>query len=193
MPLVLGVGASRMCRSARLRVAWRTYSCAGRDRWRAYGVAADDPSLGIRPSQRGRHSSALRRLGTARRAGNDLLAHRHGEWVRPALEPFAMAACWDRPIHRWRCCSCPTGVSGRRCAERRRGHSPASPSLSGYRWWILDHVMPPSVVRHAAAGRAPTCTSASPVRASVKTMSNQTSSLPSSRSGCHVAPPSAVR
>src|SRR5438093_7175947 len=27
MPLVLGVGASRMCRTARLRVAWRTRSC----------------------------------------------------------------------------------------------------------------------------------------------------------------------
>lgn len=185
MPLVLGVGASRMRRSARLRVARRTRSCPGRHRWCAHGVAADDPSLGIRPSQRGRRSSALRRLGTARRAGHDLLAHRHGERMRPALEPFAMAACRDRHVHQRHRRSCPTGVSGRRCAS--------VPSLRCYRWWILDHVVLPSVVRQASTAPPPTCTSASPVRASVKTTSNQTSSFPSGRSGRHVAPPSAVR
>jgi len=127
MPLVLGVGASRMCRSARLRVAWRTRSCAGRHRWRAYGIAADDPSLGVRPSQRGWRSSGLRLLGTARRAGNDLLAHRHGERMRPALEPFAMAACRDRHVHRRHRRSCPKGVSGRRCESARHRRLSAHP------------------------------------------------------------------
>jgi hypothetical protein len=122
MPLVLGLGASRMCRGARLRVAWRTRARAGRHRWRAHGVAADDPSLGIRPSEWGWRPSALRRLGAARWARHDLLAHRHGEWMRPALEPFAMAACRDRPLHWWRCCSCPTGVSGRLLRECRTVH-----------------------------------------------------------------------
>lgn len=125
MPLVLGVGACRMCRGARLRVAWRTRTCAGCRRWRAHGVAADDPSLGVRPSQRGWRSSALRRLGTARRAGDDLLAHGDGEWMRPALEPLAMAACRDRPVHRWRRCSRPKGV--RDFIARLFGMTPGSP------------------------------------------------------------------
>src|SRR5882724_2769751 len=52
----------------------------------------NDPSFCVRPAQRRRGSTPLRRLGATCRAGHDLLAHRNGKWMRPALESLAMAS-----------------------------------------------------------------------------------------------------
>ena len=110
LPLVLGVGASRMCCCARLRVVRRTPARTGRRGWRTDGVAADDSPLGVRPPQRRWRSFALRRLGATRRAGHDLLADRNGKWMRPALEPLAMASPRHRDVHRRHRRPRPTGV-----------------------------------------------------------------------------------
>jgi hypothetical protein len=130
LPLVLGVGATRIWRRARLRVVRRSPARAGSCGGRADGVAADDPPLGVRPPQRRWRSTALRRVGTTRWARHDLLAARSRKRVRPAPEPVAMAACRDRVGYRRHRRPCPTGLRrlGRiriRVGWRRRTTGPA--------------------------------------------------------------------
>ena len=104
LPLVLGVGARRLCCCARFRVARRTRTRAGRRDRMADGFAACDPPFRVRTPHGWRRPSSVRRLAATCRSGHDLLADRKGEWMRTALEPVAVAVCRARVVrrrHRW--------------------------------------------------------------------------------------------
>ena len=69
-----------------------------RDGW-TYG----DPSLGVRVRQRCRSVVALRRVGAAGRAGDDVLAQRNRRRLRSAPEPVAVVVRRACVIRRLRC------------------------------------------------------------------------------------------